>query len=135
MVLCRKERSEGAFPAAQGASGYEETGFRGRGGNGSADEFPYVACTGEEQGTVESECPAGIHMDKADHFHLYGQQNAAAKEMEDPFIQHISPDTVIRVSRVMEMLEADSFLFDIGMIFQTAEILLDQACICHVFSL
>ena len=110
MVLCRKERSEGAFPVAQGAGGYEETGFRGRGGNGSADEFPYVACAGEKQGTVESECPAGIHMDKSDHFHFYGQQNAAVQEMEDTFIQHMYPDTVLRVGRVMEMLEADSFL-------------------------
>lgn len=48
-------------------------------------------------------------MDKPDHFNSYGQQNAAAQEMEGPFIQHMPPDTVLRVSGIMEMLEADSF--------------------------
>ena len=109
MVLCRKERSEGAFPNTDRACGYEETGFGRRGGNGSADEFPCIACAGEKQGTVESECPSGIHMDKADHFHLYGQQNAAAEEMESPLIQHVPPDAVLRMRGIMEILEADSF--------------------------
>lgn len=109
MVLCLKERRVGAFPAVEGAGGYEETGFRRRGGNGSEDEFPHIARARKEQRTVESECPPGIHIDKADHFYLYGQQNAAAQEMEDPLIQHMSPDTVLRVSGIMEVLEADSF--------------------------
>jgi hypothetical protein len=95
---------------AESTGGNEETGFRGRGGNGSADEFPCVACAGEKQGTVERECPVGIHMDKADHFHLHGQQNAAAKKMESPFIQHVPPDPVLRMRGIMEILEADSFL-------------------------
>jgi hypothetical protein len=49
-------------------------------------------------------------MDKADHFHLHGQQNAATKEMESPFIQHVPPDPVLRMRGIMEILEADSFL-------------------------
>lgn len=109
MVLCRKEGSVGAFPTAEGAGGYEETGFRRRRGNGSADEFPCIACAGEKQRTVESECPAGVHIDKTYQLNSYGQQNAAAKEMESPFIQHMSPDPVLRVSGILEMLETDSF--------------------------
>ena len=35
---------------AESTGGNEETGFRGREGNGSADEFPCVACAGEKQG-------------------------------------------------------------------------------------
>ena len=54
-------------------------------------------------------------MDKADHFHLYGQQNAAAKEMESPYIQHVPPDAVLRMRGIMEMLEADSFLLIPGL--------------------
>ena len=109
MVFCLKERKVGAFPAAEGAGGYVETRFRRRGEDGSADEFPNIARARKEHRTVESECPPGIHIDKADHFHLYGQQNAVAQEMEAPFIQHMSPDTVLRVSGIMDMLEADSF--------------------------
>ena len=110
MVLCLKEQGAGVLPTAEGASGYEETGLGSRGGNGIADEFPRIACARKEQRAVESECAAGIHIDKADHFHYYGQQNAAAKEVESPFIQHVPPDAVLRMSGIMEILEADSFL-------------------------
>ena len=109
MVLCGKGRGIGLFPAAEGVRRHEEAGFRIREGNGLADKFPRISCPGEEQGAVEGEGPPCVHIDETDHLHLHGQQDAAAQEVEYPFIEHVPPDAVLWVGGIMLVLEAHSF--------------------------
>lgn len=49
-------------------------------------------------------------MDKAQHFDFYSKQSASAQEIEDTFIQHVSPDTILRMRGIVEILKAQSFL-------------------------